>query len=91
MAGDNMTRPTQEEAKEMRYRKLVKDIWEKDFGRLRDEFTRISLKVQFVEIRIGEQGIDVHRSLFEDYFNASSEEQKKLYIGRIENYLKVLL
>ncbi len=86
-----MTRATPEKSKEMRYRKLVKDIWEKDFGRSRDEFTRISLGVQFVEIRIGEQGIDVHRSLFEDYFNASSEEQKKFCIGRIEDYLKALL
>jgi hypothetical protein len=86
-----MTRPTPEKAKEMHYRNLVKDIWENNFGRSKDEFTRISLGVQFLEIRIGEEGIDVHRSLFEDYFSASSGEQKKLYISRIENYLKALL
>jgi hypothetical protein len=86
-----MTRPTPEKAKEMNYRKLVKDIWEKDFGRSRDEFTQISLGVQFVEVRIGEQGIDIHRSLFEDYFNASGEEQKQLHVGRIKDYLETLL
>jgi len=85
-----MTRPTPGKAKEMNYRRLVKEVREKHFGRSRDEFTRISLGVGFMEKRMGELGIDIHRSLFEDYFSASGEEQRNQALARIENYLKTL-
>ncbi len=86
-----MGMPTSEEAKAMQYRKLIKEIWENEFNRNTDEFTVISLGKQFMNIKTSEKGIDIHRSLFEDYFTAANE---KLKIGSIENikkYLKQLL
>ncbi len=86
-----MGRPTPEEAKEMQYRKLIKEIWEKDYNRKKDEFTVISLGEQFMKIKTGEKGIDIHRSLFEDYFTAANVELKIGSLTNIKNYLKQLL
>lgn len=86
-----MGRPTPEEAKEKQYRKLIKEIWEKEFNRNKDEFTVISLGKQFMEMKTGGKEIDIHRSLFEDYFAAGNEELKIACLERIKKYLKQLL
>ena len=86
-----MGKPTPEQTKEMRYRKLVKETWEKEFGRARDEFTKISLGKQFMTIAAGGKEIDIHRSLFEDYFAAGGEELKAICLERIKKYLEQLL
>jgi len=86
-----MGRPTPGEAKEMQYRKLIKEIWGKEFNRNKDEFTIISLGKQFMKIKTGEKETDIHRSLFEDYFTATNEELKIGSLENIKKYLKQLL
>lgn len=85
-----MGRPTPDETKEMQYRKLVKEIWGKEFNRDKDEFTKVSLGKQFMKIKTGRKERDIHRDLFEDYFAAVGEE-KTICLERIKKYLKQLL
>lgn len=86
-----MGKPTSEEAKEMQYRKLAKEIWEKEFNRYKDEFMVISLGVQFMKIKTSRKDVDIHRSLFEDYFAAGNEGFKKGALENIKKYLEQLL
>lgn len=86
-----MGRPTSEKTKEMQYRKLVKEIWEKELNRLKDELTEISLGQQFMNIKTGGREIKIHRSFFEDYFSEVSKELKTTYLERIKKSLEQLL
>ena len=86
-----MGKPTPEQTKEMQYRKLVRETWEKEFCRAKDEFTKISLGEQFMKIKAGSKEIDIHRSLFEDYFAVGGEELKTIRLERIKKYLEQLL
>lgn len=89
-----MTRPTPREAEEMRIRKLVKDIWENDCARKKDELVGIGFnddKPNFTIIRTDKASIEIHRSSFEDYFNSRSEEQKKYARDSIKKFLEQLL
>lgn len=86
-----MGKPTPEQTKEMQYRKLVKETWEREFNRARDEFTHISLGRQFMKIRTGGKEIDIHRNLFEDYFAAVSKKSETICLERIKKYLEQLL
>ena len=57
----------------------------------KDEFTKVSLGKQFMEIKTGGKEIDIHRSFFEDYFAACDEESKIVCLERIKKDLKQLL
>jgi DNA polymerase III delta prime subunit len=86
-----MGRPKPEEVKEMQYRKLVKEIWETEFYRSRDELAEILLENKFIKIKRGEKGTDIHTSFFEDYFNAAGHEELKTMRERIKIKLEQLL
>jgi hypothetical protein len=89
-----MTRPTPEEAKIMQIRKAVKDFWETDFSRPRDEVKSVYVNRSFahsLDITILEKTSTFSKSLFEDYLSAAknkrSEEQREL-AERIKTALK---
>ncbi len=78
-----MARPTPEEGKEMQYRRLIKEIWEKNLNRSINELS-MSYDQQFLKIKTQEKEIDIHRSFFEDYFAASGSDSKKSCLERIK-------
>ena len=86
-----MGRPTTEETIEMQYRKFVKEIWDTEFNRSKDELTEVSLGKQFINIKTAENGIIIHRNLFEDYFSAVDAKLKIIYRERIKKSLENLL
>jgi len=83
-----MGRPTPEQTKEMTYRKIVKDIWEHDLNRQKDELKSIKLKDPFVNIETKYNSTNIHRDLFDDYLQVTSQENKLNRRKRIEEYLK---
>ena len=85
-----MAKLTSDQAFENKSRKLVKKIWEANLNRSKDELASISLRAGFIEIRTGNTDINIHRSLFEDYFDATNNELKETSIQRIKDYLRSL-
>ena len=83
-----MGRPTAQEAKEMQYRKLVKEIWVNEFNRAKDELVVVLLGTQFVEIKANGKELAIHTSFFEDYFGANSNSSKAKYRDLIKQKLE---
>jgi hypothetical protein len=89
-----MPRPTERDSMGMKIRKLVKTIWAEDYNRDKEEFTYIDYAngaTNFITVRTGENTIDMHQSLFEDYFNAKNDKERQFAIGKIKEYLDKLL
>jgi hypothetical protein len=86
-----MGRPTPEEAKEMEYKKLIKEIWENEFNCTKDDLKVISLANDFVKIKTIERDVSIHRDLIEEHFTGSTKELKIKTLENIKKYLKQLL
>jgi hypothetical protein len=76
-----MTHPIPRESLIMNIRTLIKNIWTEDLDRNKDEFTYIDYSngtSNFVKISIDEKSVEIHKSNFEDYFNARDDTQRNL-------------
>jgi hypothetical protein len=51
----------------------------------KNEFTEVSLGPQFMKIRTSGKEIEIHRSLFEDYFAHASKELQKIRLDLLGN------
>jgi hypothetical protein len=84
-----MTRPTEKEAEKARIIKLIKDIWENDCKRKRDELTKISID-DFIKVSVKNESADIHKSSFDNYFNTENKMKKQSAKDVIKNILNRL-
>ncbi len=91
-----MTRPTPEETFEIKSMKLVREIWRKEVKR-EDKLTlywqekKTGKSMPMTIKNIGNRFVEIHRSRFEDYFNAGKEKTKKeVASAYIKNILEQL-
>jgi uncharacterized protein (DUF2267 family) len=91
-----MTRPTPEETFEMKSMKLVREIWRKELNRA-DKLTlywqekKTGNSTDMTIKTVVNRFVEIHRSRFEDYFNAVKEKTKKeVASGYIKNILEQL-
>ncbi|MBF0505572.1 MAG: hypothetical protein HQL09_01940 [Nitrospirae bacterium] len=85
-----MGRRTPEETREMKYEKLVKEIWGKEFNLAKDELTEVFMGKHFMTIKTSGKQIDSHRSFFDNYFFAVGGE-KSTKTAPIKKTLEQLL
>lgn len=91
-----MSRKTEEESFLNKCKKLIKEIWE-GYGRSKDELMFIGYKESFrgkknwIIVKTNENGIEIHKSSFENYFNDGNKERQQSAYNRIADYLKQLI
>jgi len=85
-----MARLTAIEAKENEIKKLIRNIWEKECGRSKDELSLIKIDVTYMTtIKIDDRTIEIHYSLFDDYFSSSNTKAQKQ--GAVDKIKECLL
>jgi hypothetical protein len=91
-----MSRKTEEESFLNKCKKIIKEIWE-GCGRSKDEFIFIGYKESFrgdknwIIVKTTDNGIEIHKSSFENYFNDGNKERQQSAYNEIVDYLKRLI
>ncbi len=92
-----MPRPTARQEFENRCRRIVEEIWEKAYRRSKDELIFIGFQSKsvresnFINIRTERQMMQIHKSSFENYFNAKTKEQQESCRDNIKKVLESLI
>jgi|WetSurMetagenome_2_1015567.scaffolds.fasta_scaffold992995_2 hypothetical protein len=85
-----MAKPTFEE----RVRMLIRNMWNDDIGRSKDELMAVENDGDFFKVAVETEYVMIHKSHFEDYFKAldgKDKPKRKAHAESIRNYLKQLV